>query len=1066
MLASSIRFKTIGFKTFVLFMSAILVSIGLAGIVNAADTVDSKLFQTMKYRNIGPFRGGRSTAVAGVEEDIRTYYMGATGGGLWKTSDAGTTWQNVSDGFFNTGGIGAIDVADSDPNIVYVGTGEGPVRGVKTSHGDGVYKSTDAGKTWVHMGLAATRHISRIHVHPRNPDVVFLAAQGNPWGPNEERGIYKTTDGGTTWKKILYVDEDSGFADMSMDATDPNFLMATSWDFRRKPWVVKCGGPGSRVYKTTDGGETWSEINEGLPELKGKMGISISPADQNIVYMAIEAKDGAGGVYRSEDAGESFKQVSDEPNSWVRAWYYMHITADPNDADEVWVMNGVLIKSIDGGETFDTYEAPHGDHHAIWINPSDSDIMINANDGGANVSLNGGLTWSSLTNQPTGQMYRVITDNAYPYIVYSAQQDNSSFAISSQSLTRGGFAGGGIGTKDWWNIGGSESATVAFDPDDPRFVYTTHFASALGEWDRDTLQFRDARPYPERVTGEQPKNLKYRGNWNGPIIVSPHNPQQIYYGSQYLMGSTNRGVTWEVLSEDLTRNDKDHQGKGGYPISNEQITAESYNNVFVIAESPIEKGVIWTGSDDGLVHLTRDGGETWANVTPKGLQEGIINVIDASPHDAGTMYFARAGFKMNDFAPSMYKTDDYGQSWQKIVDGIPENTFARSIRVDPKRPGLLYGGTENGLFVSFDDGDNWQSLQLNLPQVPITDLFIQQDDLVVATQGRALWILDDLTPLHQVASRDVQSADYTLLKPRDPIRNIAGGMPYFGLEVETGVNPTLGLQAHYIVNKDLDDSTVIRFEIINATGDVVYSDSSDTEGTMCGLGQAAMPRPQSIHREPGDNVWHWGMNMGSFECLPEIYNVSRNMDAYAAVPGAYKVRMTIGDASQEQDFSIRVDPRLGGDTAENLREYTDMDALSSSLFAAADEMGKGVRDLRLVKKQLALINELNPVDAVSAKAAELDASIDAWIEIILQKELRTSQNVYQYEGRLLMKIKTVLDAMGTSQLPLSDGFKDVARDYLGTWDGHRATLERIKGQDVAAFNAVARQAGVAEVRIP
>ena len=1055
------------FRVVVVLISTVLLSPGLATMTSAAETVDSKLYQTLKYRNIGPFRGGRAVAVAGIEEDINTYYMGATGGGVWKTTDAGTSWENISDGYFNTSGIGAIDVADSDPNIIYVGTGEGPVRGVKTSHGDGVYKSTNAGKTWTHMGLAATRHISRIHIHPKDPNVVFLAAQGNPWGPNEERGIYKTTDGGVTWDKILYVNEDSGFADMTMDATDPNFVMATSWDFRRNPWSVKSGGPGSRVYKTTDGGATWKEITEGLPELKGKMGVSISPANQKIVYMAIEAKDGRGGVYRSEDSGESFKQVSDEPNTFVRAWYYMHIIADPNDEDEVWVMNGVLIKSIDSGKTWEINRTPlHPDHHALWINPSDSNIMINSNDGGASVTLNGGLTWSSLTNQPTGQFYRVITDNGYPYSVYSAQQDNGAIGILSRSLTRGGFAGGGIGTKHWWNVGGGESATIAFDPNDPKYIYTTHFASMLGEWSRDTLQFRNVRPYPERVTGELPRNLKLRANWNGPVIVSPHNPEQIYYGSQYLMGSTNRGVTWEILSEDLTRNDKERQGKGGYPISNEQITAESYNNLFVIAESPIEEGVIWTGSDDGLVHLTRDGGKTWVNVTPSGLREGIINVIDASPHDAGTMYFARAGFKMNDFAPSIYKTNDFGTSWKKIVDGIPENTFARSVRVDPKRPGLLYVGTENGLFVSFDDGDNWQSLQQNLPQVPITDLYVQQDDLVVSTQGRALWILDDLTPLHQVADKNVQTADYALLKPRNPIRDISGGFPYFGLEIKRGENPQLGLHVHYILNTELDDDTAIEFEIINASGAVVYADSSDSAGTICGRGQAAAPRPQTIFRESGDNVWTWGMNMGEFECLPEIYNVSRNMNAYTAVPGAYKVRMTIGDVIQEQDFRIRVDPRLGGDTPENLREYADIDALSASLFAAADEMGKGVGDLRIVKKQLALITELAQSNEVTEKAAELDAAIDAWIENILQKELKTNQNVYQYEARLLLKIKDLLGGMGGSQIPLTDGFKDVTRDYLRIWDGFSADLARINGRDIDAFNAIAKIAGVAEVHIP
>ena len=479
----------------------------------------------------------------------------------------------------------------------------------------------------------------------------------------------------------------------------------------------------------------------------------------------------------------------------------------------------------------------------------------------------------------------------------------------------------------------------------------------------------------------------------------------------------------------------------------------------MIAESPITKGVIWTGSDDGLVHLTRDGGETWENVTPRGLTEGIINVIDASPHDAGTAYFARAGFKMNDFTPSIYKTNNYGRSWEKIVNGIPGNTFARSVRVDPERPGLLYGGTENGLFVSFDDGDNWQSLQQNLPQVPITDLYVQQDDLVVSTQGRSLWILDDLTPLQQIFD-GLPDSDVVLLQPRNPVRNISNGYPDSG----PGKNPPHGLQVHYVLDEETD--TPIQFEIVNDKGAVVYTDRSDLEGTICGRGQAEIPRPETVSANVGDNLWVWRMQMGEFECLPEIYSVSGSMDAYAAAPGSYTVRMTVGDIVQEQPFRIRVDPRLGGDTPENLREYAEMDALSASLMTAADAMSKGVKDLRLVKKQLALINELDPGDAVTEKAAELDASIDAWIELILQKELKTFQHVYQHEGRLLMKVKDLLGRMHGSDIPLTDGFKEVTRDYLNVWSGYNTQLTRIRGTEIAAFNAVAEAAGSSTIKIP
>ncbi|PTM11122.1 MAG: glycosyl hydrolase, partial [Bacteroidetes bacterium] len=759
-----------------------MTSIAEAQTQSSNNQIDQKLYESLEYRNVGPFRGGRSTTVTGVPGEMFTYYMGTTGGGVWKTTDAGTTWDNISDGFFNTTGIGDVTVAPSDSNIIYVGTGEGPVRGVKTSHGDGVYKSTDAGETWKHVGLEATRHISRVFVHPKNPNKVYVAAQGNPWGPNEERGIYLSENGGDSWKKILYVNENSGFGDLTVDISNPDFMMATSWDFNRKPWVVQSGGDGSKVFKTTDGGLTWKEIEKGLPKLKGKMGISISPANPKIVYMAIEAQGEKGGVYRSDNAGESFNQTTNDATTYARAWYYMHIIADPSDEDELWVLNSSAMKSIDGGKTFKGMRGSHVDHHDIWINPDNSDNMINGNDGGGSVTLNGGKTWSTLMNQPTGQFYRVITDNQYPYRLYSGQQDNSTIAIDSR------VADNGIGQMHWDIMRAGESSTVAMDPDNPRYVYSTYFASNFIEWDRDIDNTRMVMPYPERVSGEQPKNLKYRANWNGPVIVSPHNPSVIYYGSQYVMKSTDRGVTWEVMSEDLTRNNKDHQGKGGFPISNEQITAESYNNLFNIEESPLKEGTIWVGSDDGLVHLTQDGGKMWTNVTPKGLKESIINVVEPSPHDAATAYFAAAGYKLNDFTPQIYKTSNYGVSWEKIVNGIPNNTFARTVREDPDRKGLLYAGTETGVFVSFNDGKQWQPLQNNLPEVPITDLRVKRQDLVVATQGRALWILDDLTPLHQISDQ-IAGAKYHLYKPKDTYTELSVA---YSVDNGQGKNPPSG----------------------------------------------------------------------------------------------------------------------------------------------------------------------------------------------------------------------------------------------------------------------------------
>jgi photosystem II stability/assembly factor-like uncharacterized protein len=1028
------------------------VTASLASPDNSAAQVDPGLFQSMSYRNIGPFRGGRVTTVTGVPGETFTFYMGATGGGVWKTTDAGTTWQNISDGYFNTTGIGAITVAPSDHNVVYVGTGESPVRGVKTSHGDGVYKSTDAGATWTHMGLEPTRHISKIYVDPDDPDRVYVAAQGNPWGPNEERGIYLSEDGGQSWDKILYVNEDSGIVDLTVDASNPNFMMATSWDFRRRPWVVKSGGPGSRVYKTTDGGATWSEINAGLPELKGKMGIAISPANSSIVYMAIEAAEGQGGVYRSDNAGESFRQVSDDPRTWARAWYYMHIIADPNDEDEAWVMNSGAMRSIDGGQTYTRIPDSHVDHHALWINPDDSDIMINGNDGGASVTFNGGETWSSVMNQPTAQMYRVITDNQYPYRVYSGQQDASGIVIDSRTL------GGGIGVTHWTTIRSGESATIALDPEDPKYVYSTFFASFLGEWDRDTHNYRMVRPYPERVTGEEPRNLKYRANWNGPVTISPHDPSVIYYGSQYVMKSTNRGNSWEVISEDLTRNDKDHQGPGGYPISNEQITAESYNNVFNIEESPLREGVIWVGSDDGLVHVTQDGGETWTNVTPDGLGESIINVVEPSPHDPATAYFVAAGYKMNDFTPHIFKTNDYGASWEEIVDGIPGNTFARSVREDPDRRGLLYAGTETGVFVSFDDGGVWQELDLDLPEVPITDLRVRQKDLVVATQGRSLWILDDLTPLHQI-SEAVENAEHYLYRPRDPYRSIARG--YYA-EGGQGDNPPGGLRVHYVLGEDVDAGTPMSMEIVDAAGRVVFSEASPDDSPDC----VASPRQRSLTRSPGANSWGWDMQVGRFHCIPEITATSPGLSAYAAAPGRYQMRFTVGDFSQTQDFEILIDPRLDGITADPVAEFQALDRLSESLLAGATEMAQGVLDLRQVKQQLDFILEVSTSSEATEQSEALNEMADAWIAKILQRELKTFQNAYQHEARLLMKYKDLLGRIAGANIPVTDGVREVSADYLEEWRLIAVELQSIKTRDIPALNEILRAAGLPEIYLP
>jgi photosystem II stability/assembly factor-like uncharacterized protein len=1018
---------------------------------STAPVITENLYESMKYRNIGPFRGGRSTTVTGIPDDIFTYYMGATGGGVWKTTDGGNTWNNISDGYFNTTGIGDITPAPSDPNIIYVGTGESPVRGVKTSHGDGLYKSTDAGRTWKHMGLEKTRHISDVFVHPKNPDKVYVAAQGNPWGPNEERGVYLSEDGGETFEKILYVNQDSGIVDMTVDPNNPDFMMVASWEFWRKPWIVHSGGPGSKIYKTTDGGKNWKEISKGLPELKGKMGVDISPANPNIVYIAIDAVGDKAGVYRSEDAGESFAQMTNDATTYARSWYYMHIIADPIDEDEVWVMNSFAMKSIDGGKSFEGIKGSHVDHHDLWINPNNNDIMVNANDGGGSVTFNGGETWSTMYNQPTGQFYRLITDNGHPYRIYSGQQDNSTIAIDSRVVDDG------IGEMHWDVMRAGESSTVAVDPDNPRFVYSTYFASNFVEWDRDIDNTRMVMPYPTRVTGEQPKNLKYRANWNGPVIVSPHNPNVIYYGSQYVMKSSDRGVTWEVLSDDLTRNDKEHQGKGGEPISNEQITAESYNNLFNIEESPIKEGVIWVGSDDGLVHVTQDGGKTWTNVTPAGLKESIINVVEPSPHDAATAYIAVTGYKMNDFRPYIFKTNDYGATWTKIVNGIPGDTFARSVREDPDRKGLLYAGTETGVFVSFDDGNQWFPLQNNLPEVPITDLRVKRKDLVVATQGRALWILDDLTPLHQI-SHEVATSEYYLYKPNDAHAELSVA---YSIDGGLGENPPQGAQIHYVLNKAVSEDTPMSLEIRDSSGEVIHSEFSNRTKEGCD----SLIKLQ-LKRKVGSHRYSWNMKIGRFDCLKELYTTNRDLTAYNAPPGKYSVRLNIGDFSQTQDFEIKIDPRIAN-SIENVEvAYEERDKISQSIYEGAIEMAKGVRDLRKIKQQLDFVLSVTEDENLIEQGIGLNQAIDDWISKILQKEMRTFQSNYMFEARLLIKFKDFLNSIGEGNLPITQGMRDVTEDYLQQWQALKSSLKNIENTEVKNYNELLEAAGLPELYWP
>ncbi|MGB5346774.1 MAG: hypothetical protein WBN23_11465, partial [Woeseia sp.] len=690
-------------------------------LVAPVGAVEKNLIDKLEYRLVGPWRGGRVTTVTGIPGDPNTYYMGATGGGVWKTSNAGESWQNISDKQIPVGTIGAVAVAESDHNVIYVGSGESPIRGVTTSQGEGVWKSVDAGKTFSFIGLPKAGQISRIKIHPKDPDTAYVAVQGQIWAPNPERGVYRTTDGGKNWKLVLKVDADTGASDLAMDPTNPRILYAGMWHHGRKPWFIKSGGESGGIFKSSDAGETWEKLTGGLPKLIGKIGVDVSASSPNRIYAIVEAEPEKGGLWRSEDFGKTWKLINGHRALHTRAWYYIHLRADPSDPDTIWVMNTALYKSIDGGKDWEVVKTPHGDHHDQWINPANSLNMISGNDGGATVTFDGGKTWSSIYNQPTAQFYRVVTDNQKPYRMYAGQQDNSTVAISAWAWD------GGIGAEDFYPVGGGESAHIAFDPDNPTLVYATTINGTLTEYDHANKKTRYIIPYPEMVYGMDSKDLKYRANWNPPVITSPHDHQTIYYGTQKLLMSKDRGINWEEVSPDLTRATESEMGRNGGPLTPENVGAEFYHTIYAVVESENEKGTIWVGADDGLIHITRDGGKNWSNISPPHRGEAMVNAIDLSPHAEGTAYAALTGFKLNDFKPYIYKTTNHGRTWGRIDDGIPNTAFVRVVREDPIKKGLLYAGTEKGMFVSYNDGADWQPLDLNLPAVPITDLRARAD---------------------------------------------------------------------------------------------------------------------------------------------------------------------------------------------------------------------------------------------------------------------------------------------------------------------------------------------------
>ena len=1018
---------------------------------------DPALFQALEWRNVGPFRGGRVPAVAGHPDLAFTYYMGATGGGVWKTTNSGLSWSNVSDGFFNTGTIGAIAVAESDSNIIYVGTGESPVRGVSTSHGDGVYKSSDAGKTWQHLGLELTRQISKIMVHPTNPDIVYVGAQGIPWAATEERGVYRSSDGGANWERVLFVNFDTGVSFLSMDISNPRVIYAAMWDHRRTPWNVRSGGPGSGLYKTTDGGDNWQKLEEGLPKLMGNTGISVSRANPDRVWAMIEAVDG--GVYRSDDAGQTWKHVNDDPGIRDRGWYYTHIFADPQDENTVYVLASSMVKSIDGGVTFEGVKTPHGDNHDLWINPKNNHWMVQGNDGGANVSFDQGQSWSVQSNQPTAQFYRVIVDNLFPYNLYGGQQDNSTVRIPSRTLE------GGISSKHFRAVAGGESAHIAFDPDNPVFIYGTSILGSISELNTDTEEMRNLEAYPYFPGFRSGIELKYRFNWNAPVVVSIHDPRVIYHGAQLLLKSTNRGKAWTAISPDLTRNEKSKQGTIGGPIMLEGAGGEHYGTIMYIAESPHDAATIWTGSDDGTVYLTRDGGENWSDVTPRRMPEGQVNAIDVSPHDPATAYIAVTRYKLNDFTPMIYKTSNYGQKWTSIVNGIASEAHARVVREDPERRGLLYAGTESGVYVSFDDGRQWQALQLNLPKVPITDLRVHDNDLVAATQGRSFWILDDITPLQQIHD-DISSQAVRLFRPRRAYR-----LDGSGWRRQQAQNPPDGAVFYYVINQTIDPARgELTLEILNAAGTVLRRFSNKAAEKEQGgfvKGVIAEPPAPPLGTDLGLNRYVWNLRHERYEPVSDTIRYV-SMRPYRVAPGTYQARLSYGGQSATESFEVVTDPRR---EAKSAADWAHQQQLLSEMAELVNDVHASTTRLREIVAQTRRAIESsasNPQSAViQSRGQALIGKIAAWEIHVPQPPLPDDvEDRIAFPSRLLST--QILHLMrGVDQdPPVNAGAEFRAQELKRQWAGIKADMRDIIDRDLNELNALLRDSREPHIKAP
>ncbi len=1015
------------------------------------EPMPAALYEGMSWRSIGPYRGGRSCAVAGVSGQPNLFYFGSTGGGVWRTKDGGQTWENITDGYFG-GSIGAVAVSEWDHNVIYVGGGEKTVRG-NVSFGYGVWKSVDAGKSWQQMGLEQSRHISRLRIHPKNPDLVYAAVMGDLYQSSEERGVYRSKDGGETWERILFANADAGAVDLIMDPSNPRILFASTWRIRRTPYSLSSGGEGSDLWHSTDGGDTWTRLTDpaldnGLPTgTLGIIGVTVSPANQERVWALIESENG--GVFRSDDGGEHWTKINESRALRQRAWYYTRIYADPQDEEVVYVVNVDYQKSTDGGKTFKAYRAPHGDHHDLWIAPEDPQRMIIGDDGGAQVSFDGGENWSTYHNQPTAQFYRVTTDDHFPYRIYAAQQDNSTLRILHRTDGRT------IGERDWEATAGGESAHIAPDPKDHEIVYGGSYGGFLTRKNHRNQQTRAVNVWPDNPLGYGAEGMKYRFQWNFPIFFSPHDPNKLYAASNHLHLSLDGGHSWKVISPDLTRNDSSKLGPSGGPITKDNTGVEYYCTIFAAAESPYEEDLLWAGSDDGLLHLSRDGGDNWTEVTPPASlmpDWTMINSLEVDPFQEGGLYVAATAYKLGNYAPYLLKTEDYGKTWRKIVNGIAPEHFTRVVRADPEREGLLYAGTESGMYVSFDDGANWQPFQLNLPQVPITDLVIKDDNLIAATQGRSLWIIDDLTPLHQM-QKEMAETDMQLFQPMDSYR-MGGGNGY---ESKTrGTNHPGGVLVHFYLKEEPNDSTELRLTFFEADGDSIRSFSN----------QEKKFERLFADLRPGINRFRWDMQYEPAKTFPGMILWWSQTEGPTALPDEYRVRLHVGEDSMEQTFTLLKDPRTEASDAELQQQFDFLLGVRDKL----SETHQAIIDIRETRTQLkgfqARAKGKPGMADLIAEAKQIDSVMTAVEQKLYQTKNRSRQDPLNYPIQLNNKLGHLGALVSVGDYAPTEQARAFYEEVTQRIDAQLQTWYGLTRQEIPAFNQAVMKQAVEVISVP